>query len=916
MTLLATTSHFGQLVPLVAEELRQADEFDLDVVILDDEGAVVDLTGGSIVERYAEFYYVSVSGQSIGSSFTPIADLPNRVLDAAIHDAPNGVIRVRIPEDLYPREVDPNLTADVPMAVVWLKTLVGTEERGFPTLLVFRRGATGPAAPPTPDAPLEIYVVDAGIYENNHSFRRGSIVSFGGNLFLAVADVPDTNTSQPTDGAVWRNLTSGGSGGSGAAPVVYAQPYAANITLDANNGDVFETTATGDATLTGIDNLADGEIREFRWKQGGNGGHKLTFGAGIKNAYKGVPTPSTARGAVDVYWFEQVDGYVQYAGRLAGDSAPRVLTFAALAGNTHPTISDGAIGFFDVVGTTVLQAGSIRNVGTVYVPKLAAAYNADTGSVDTDLSTTRLTALFDDIVRRVGTDTILLLTPRGTTTTAIVQFATIADVGDGYRLQDPYWAGDDFPVPDGTSVNVIASMTHGVTTAGILDWAWATQSFITRLMLEGHENDQYAAYNSALFGANYFSGAFCLFNQTTEPADDTNVINRPDIATGSGVIVFGDLRSDANPDAAFTPQALDASAWPSGRVIHISPWSPYEADVYLTVTLTTAAAKVGAGNTERLWARADWVEHGNIKEAHDYFRWSEVVPSGLDAVFPYSVIADPPWVLLDGSNITPELRSDIQGPSEPYTVTEAQTRNANNAGQPAVDNQYQFAATPALGVEQQMLWRLDAANYAEVLSRWAIGKRIEFADGALRIASGASKFAGTTLQAAVVLVDGTLPAVGNATARPTVRGVPTWEEVRETVRDAANASSERLVSEKGIRTALDAVGTEPVTADISTVTDVTEADTDLVTGASADDLYLIVFEGAWSNETDNVVNRTIFVRFGSIPTTHRWVTVRGGTGGARFMYKRVASGGKIQVRRAGAIAASSTITAYRLKGGG
>ena len=148
---------------------------------------------------------------------------------------------------------------------------------------------------------------------------------------------------------------------------------------------------------------------------------------------------------------------------------------------------------------------------------------------------------------------------------------------------------------------------------------------ILKGLLKGRETDQFSSYDNALFGGGYWPGGFCLFDRNAEPTDDTDAIGQPDIASGSGVIAWGDLRDDSDPDAAFTPEALVAARWPAGKVIYLVPWHPFAAGVELAVTLTTAAQKSGAGNGERLWAEANWVLTGAISpnEVGDYFRWSE-----------------------------------------------------------------------------------------------------------------------------------------------------------------------------------------------------------------------------------------------------------------------------------------------------
>ena len=148
------------------------------------------------------------------------------------------------------------------------------------------------------------------------------------------------------------------------------------------------------------------------------------------------------------------------------------------------------------------------------------------------------------------------------------------------------------------------------------------------------------------------------------------------------MIVLGDPRDDSDPDKAFTPETLNASDWPSGRVIHISPWHPYDPSAYLTVTLTSAGVKVGSGNAEHIWAQASWVEHGNIKSTlgSDYFRLSENTPSQLKFDLPLEAMPALPsnYVRLDGSNVTQALKDKIQGDNESVKLTPDFRVNATN----------------------------------------------------------------------------------------------------------------------------------------------------------------------------------------------------------------------------------------------
>lgn len=162
---------------------------------------------------------------------------------------------------------------------------------------------------------------------------------------------------------------------------------------------------------------------------------------------------------------------------------------------------------------------------------------------------------------------------------------------------------------------------------------------------------------------------------------------------------------------------------------------------------------------------------------------------------------------LDSSNLTAKFKSDVQGPSEPYTVTTNQTRRAYSAVDS--DNEWGLNNTPVIGGSSVgIAWRLDAANYPEILARWGTHKRIVFPSGVLRIEGGVNELGNRTLQATVVLTEGTLPAV-DATSRPTLRGVPTWADVRDSVR-TTGADDDHLVTEKAVA---DYAGTGDVSAE-------------------------------------------------------------------------------------------------------
>ena len=334
------------------------------------------------------------------------------------------------------------------------------------------------------------------------------------------------------------------------------------------------------------------------------------------------------------------------------------IRFAAEDADTLPAsdLQDGEIGLYGSDGTTQHQSGDIADIGTIYLPKSAADFGQDAANPGTDLDAYDTTRMFRWIVDNPGASVIVSLTERGSTNTVFFQVDQIAPYGTtGYRLSSlTHLRGGHTPESSGVSWNVTATLTFAVGTKDILDLVDTLAKYVLRTDLEGHDSDEFASYSNGLFGSNYFPGNFCLFTGTTQPTDDTRAIRGPDIATGSGVLVWGDLRADSNPDTAWTPEALVAADWPSGRIIHVSPWHPFNNDGHIRITLTSAASLVGTGNAAHLWAQASWTVVGSLTPTlqSDYYRWSENVPSDLDAEFPPSVIPNAPWVAPTGTSKT------------------------------------------------------------------------------------------------------------------------------------------------------------------------------------------------------------------------------------------------------------------------
>ena len=353
-------------------------------------------------------------------------------------------------------------------------------------------------------------------------------------------------------------------------------------------------------------------------------------------------------------------------------NAKHEVKFACMSADTADGVQDAEIGFYN--GNTQVQSGDINTVTRVDVPDGAAALGDDPSSPGTDLDAVSTTRLFGDVVANGG-QIKLAIVKRGETNIVYLQAETITAKTGGWSLTNITWFGSETIAGTNDRWNIVAATSAGFHfTKDIPDFASKLGLYVAKTDLEGHEDDAFASYTNGLFGSNYFPGNFCLFNQTTEPTDDTNAIRQPDIVSGSGVIVFH-LRDDSDPNKTFTPETPVAADYPSGKVIHISAWSPYKPDTYLVVTLTSAATLVGTGNTARLWAQASWVEVGNVSDVvddGDYFRFSENIPSQLKFDLPIEAVPSLPYqyARLDGSNVSDALKAAIQGENEAKTLTE------------------------------------------------------------------------------------------------------------------------------------------------------------------------------------------------------------------------------------------------------
>ena len=168
--------------------------------------------------------------------------------------------------------------------------------------------------------------------------------------------------------------------------------------------------------------------------------------------------------------------------------------------------------------------------------------------------------------------------------------------------------------------------------------------------LQGHETDEYASYTNGVISSGYRSGSWSLFTGSGAPSGSG--IGQPDIASGSGVVVFGRTRTDRDPNKLAWGPVPTAAQYPDGRVIHAYVEGT-ENPGHVRITLTGDGTLVGTGDAAYVWAPATWVEVGDVGPVDEgnWWRLSEYAPSDLDIRIPARDVIDPPWVKPSGTEL-------------------------------------------------------------------------------------------------------------------------------------------------------------------------------------------------------------------------------------------------------------------------
>ena len=326
-----------------------------------------------------------------------------------------------------------------------------------------------------------------------------------------------------------------------------------------------------------------------------------------------------------------------------------IARFAAQDSDTEPSdaLHDGEIGLYEEDGSTEIQSGDVAAARVLYLPKKAAAFGVDVIAPGADLGAYDVRPLGANLVANAGSDAIIALTAHGQTETVYLRAGLIEAYGTaGYKLsQIEHLKGGHTPASYGIGWDIVVARTHGVAVSGIVD---ALDKLVFKVELAGREEDRFASYNSAFIGsAAYRAGLWVLTSDTAGAPTSDNQIGQPDIASGSGTVCFGRLRTDADPNDPQWDVLPDADDYPSGDTRYAS--IDGDKSAHLKITLTSAGVKV-EGDTDDgdyVYARADWVETGDIADVADYgdyFRIGREVPSKLKVELPWTDILGAPWM--------------------------------------------------------------------------------------------------------------------------------------------------------------------------------------------------------------------------------------------------------------------------------
>lgn len=425
--------------------------------------------------------------------------------------------------------------------------------------------------------------------------------------------------------------------------------------------------------------------------------------------------------------------------------------------------------------------------------------------------------------------------------------------------------------------------------------------YVKRTDLEGHEGDVFGAYQSAAALLDDLTtnriGSWSIATNTSGAPTEADWQNQGQITSGTATFVMGALWSTS---AASGTQALDASDYPAGTVLHVIPWDPYSPDNHLRVVLDVDATLVDTGAAAYIWATCTLVEVGDIQDSGDFYRISHEAPSQLAMDLPADAIGNPLGFVHGTTDLAPagalavsggtyktwersDMRAHLNGP-DTRTLTIANFERTLST--PSTAGRI-YISDPVGGLRQVNITWGNAAQLENLLLYMLSSEALGWGSWRARITADKpvmNTVAHGGFQFAVEDLPGSQApaAVGQSQPLTMAGRIPHWGD---------SEFLQRLV---------------PQNWDLGSLDDVGTSYTNLATGLGNDWLLAVTFQ---ENAGDKR-SRTVVYKFGDIPTSGRWVMLKP-SDGSRFQLKR--SNQNLQVLRSSAVESDNNAYAYRIR---
>ena len=548
-----------------------------------------------------------------------------------------------------------------------------------------------------------------GNWQTQTAYAIGDIVVNSNKLYIAVAVVPNTNTSAPTDGTTWNELSVGEAG-----DITNASISGNTITLTRRSGTTFTLAIPPDAFTDTYKTKLDG----------------IEPGAEVNPRNVALP-------------FRTEDG----------DSV--------IEGVTHFYKSDNS----------QWQGGSPSEIAAIEIhpTQFSLTQNPQTANPNY----TGWHSLIDNLIEKGGSSIWTFQKLDNTNPNNIVagelfrvQTETLSKNDDGnYVLSNiVYLMGSDTASGSGYSWQVVSAFappSGADAVIGVLAKNKLPSDIVYTEQLVGKETDRYASYTNGFIGSGYRTGSWCLFNQSSGVPTNANAIGQPDIEDRStnGIVAFGSkLRADRDPNHFVEAPANIASDYANGDVFYASVWN--RPNVRMVITLTSDGTLVGSGDAQYIYATATWdevVDVSDVVDNGDYFLIAKEEPTKIPIKIPARDVIGEKWVLTDGSNVTDALKDAVQGDNEEVTL--ANTFRIDNTN---VDRYVQLSepGSPNLNTIRIRIPATDTQNKTDLERLLQNGAWVEIGDYLLDITSNATVSqigTGITFAANYTILSGTKP---------------------------------------------------------------------------------------------------------------------------------------------------------------